>query len=122
PENELCDLKLTKEEWDVAAQLHDVLKILKDTTLHFSYANAPNLATVIPAIDKINNVFTDTIWNIKISTGIHSAICLSKCKLNNYYSATDASNMYHIAMILYPQHKLMYFQKAGWPVEWINTA
>ncbi|KIY48374.1 hypothetical protein FISHEDRAFT_43408, partial [Fistulina hepatica ATCC 64428] len=109
PENELCDLELTKEEWDVGAQLYDVLKILKDVTLHFSHANAPNLATVIPAINKINNVFTDTICNTKISAAIRSAVRLAKRKLNNYYSATDTSNVYCIAMILHPRHKLAYF-------------
>ncbi|KIY52588.1 hypothetical protein FISHEDRAFT_55835 [Fistulina hepatica ATCC 64428] len=51
-----------KEEWDVGAQLCDVLKILKDIILHFSCTNTPNLATVIPAINKINNARWPTEW------------------------------------------------------------
>jgi hypothetical protein len=60
---------------------------------------------------------------------------------NKYYSYTDHSELYHIAMstflliqlilsadlipslaVLHPSHKLTYFPQAGWPDEWCATA
>ncbi|KIY48642.1 hypothetical protein FISHEDRAFT_42896, partial [Fistulina hepatica ATCC 64428] len=121
-ENDLHNLELLREEWEVGRQLCDVLKVLKDATIHFSHANVPNLAMVIPAIDKIDDVFTGIVHDMELSAGIRSAVQLEKQKLNCYYSATDASHVYHIAMILHPRHKLKYFECAAWPDEWINEA
>ncbi|KAF9561572.1 hypothetical protein CPC08DRAFT_600203, partial [Agrocybe pediades] len=42
--------------------------------------------------------------------------------LNKYYNATDHSEVYRIAMVLHPRHKLSYFKKAGWKDSWIQTA
>ncbi|KIY42957.1 hypothetical protein FISHEDRAFT_28971, partial [Fistulina hepatica ATCC 64428] len=99
-----------------------VVQVLKDATIHFSRANVPNLAMVIPAIDKINNVFTGIVRDMELSAGIRSAVQLGKQKLNRYYSATDSLHVYCIAMILHPRHKLKYFEHAAWPDEWINEA
>ncbi|KAF9218925.1 hypothetical protein BS17DRAFT_654410, partial [Gyrodon lividus] len=41
--------------------------------------------------------------------------------LNHYYSLTDSSETYHIAMVLHPQHKLSYFKTANWEDQWIKT-
>ncbi|KAL1663636.1 hypothetical protein GGF50DRAFT_56515 [Schizophyllum commune] len=45
-----------------------------------------------------------------------------KATLNRYYSLTDQSDTYRIAMVLHPRHKLQYFRKNGWTDEWIATA
>ncbi|KAF8224569.1 hypothetical protein L208DRAFT_1161328, partial [Tricholoma matsutake] len=42
--------------------------------------------------------------------------------MDKYYSKTDLSNVYRIAMVLHPQLKLKYFQQHGWTKEWIKTA
>jgi hypothetical protein len=69
---------------------------------------------------------------------------MGKKLLNNYYSATDHSELYHIAMgefshgiavtftrmtyilnsslVLHPSHKLVYFQQAEGEKEWRVTA
>ncbi|KIM49958.1 hypothetical protein SCLCIDRAFT_34876 [Scleroderma citrinum Foug A] len=41
--------------------------------------------------------------------------------LNHYYSHTDKSKVYHIAMVLHPRLKLSYFKTAHWEDEWIKT-
>ncbi|KAG1763760.1 hypothetical protein EDD22DRAFT_776686 [Suillus occidentalis] len=43
-------------------------------------------------------------------------------QLYRYYSLTDASHTYRIAMVLHPWHKLTYFTNAGWEQDWIQTA
>ncbi|KIK82193.1 hypothetical protein PAXRUDRAFT_128194, partial [Paxillus rubicundulus Ve08.2h10] len=39
-----------------------------------------------------------------------------------YYELMDSSDVYRIAMVLHPHHKLQYFQQANWEQDWINTA
>ncbi len=72
---------------------------------------------------------------------IQAAVAMGKKLLNKYYSYTDHSELYRIAMskilfffiyfnsdfvpplaVLHPSHKLAYFAQAGWPDEWRATA
>ncbi|TFK60382.1 hypothetical protein BDN72DRAFT_779492 [Pluteus cervinus] len=47
---------------------------------------------------------------------------LGKKTLNRYYSLTDESVAYRIAMVLHPRHKLEYFRSAGWEDSWVDEA
>ncbi|KIK77752.1 hypothetical protein PAXRUDRAFT_17287 [Paxillus rubicundulus Ve08.2h10] len=51
--------------------VHNVLKTLKDTTLYFSHST-PNLATVIPAMDLIDEKLTTYSLDHKYSPTIHA--------------------------------------------------
>ncbi|KAG6809702.1 hypothetical protein H0H92_015107 [Tricholoma furcatifolium] len=53
---------------------------------------------------------------------IHAALTMGKKLLNKYYDKTDHSEVYRIAMVLHPQHKLDYFKDANWEQYWIDTA
>jgi hypothetical protein len=72
---------------------------------------------------------------------IQAAVAMGKKLLNKYYSYTDHSELYRIAMgkllfiyfisdtdfippfsVLHPSHKLAYFAQAGWPDDWRKTA
>ena len=72
---------------------------------------------------------------------IQAALGLGKWTLNHYYSKTDSSETYRIAIgeyllysnilvstewlndaVLHPRHKLAYFQSAGWLEDWIRMA
>ncbi|KAG2109988.1 uncharacterized protein F5147DRAFT_772829 [Suillus discolor] len=117
----LREFELSDEEWDIAGQLRDVLKILKDATLFFSRLT-PNLATVIPAMDLIHNELTSYSCHPKYLPAIQAAVHLAKKTLNRYYELTDTSEVYRIAMVLHPHHKLLYFKNAGWEDNWVNTA
>jgi len=74
-----------------------MLQILKDATLFFSHST-PNLAMVIPAIDYINETFTNGTLDQTLDPAIKAAIGLAKKTLNRYYSLTDLSDLYCIAM------------------------
>ncbi|KAF8130494.1 hypothetical protein K438DRAFT_1493222, partial [Mycena galopus ATCC 62051] len=50
------------------------------------------------------------------------ALGLAKATMNKYYSATDMSNVYRIAMVLHPSLKLQYFKSRKWDETWITTA
>ncbi|KAI0363453.1 hypothetical protein BV20DRAFT_958248 [Pilatotrama ljubarskyi] len=114
--------ELTADEWTIARELRDVLKIFKDATLFFS-CDTPNLAMVIPAMDHIDNTLMDyTRPGSTLAPPISAALRLAKKTLNKYYKLSDLSATYRIAMVLHPGHKLEYFKKARWPTHWVKTA
>lgn len=158
--NKLRKFELSESEWKIVQQLCDVLKVslslsrgslcfsphhhvipqvLKDATLFFSRSSS-NLAMVIPAMDVIHKRFTAASINRNLDPAIQASIKTATKTLNRYYSLTDSSEVYRIAMsmvisqlsvlfltsfalpVLHPRHKLHYFKEAGWSAEWIKTA
>ncbi|EIW54263.1 uncharacterized protein TRAVEDRAFT_131865, partial [Trametes versicolor FP-101664 SS1] len=93
--NGLRSFELLPEEWEIASQLH---KVFKDATTFFSWSSAPNLATVIPAIDHIDSHLTMVSLDAKYKNPIHVACSLAQKTLNKYYSLTNGSIAYHIVM------------------------
>jgi hypothetical protein len=71
---------------------------LKDATLFFS-RSTPNLATVIPAMDVIDEKLTnDSLNRAEFDASIRASLGLAKKTLNRYYNMTDWSEVYRIAM------------------------
>ncbi|KIK15264.1 hypothetical protein PISMIDRAFT_115423 [Pisolithus microcarpus 441] len=78
---------------------------------------------VIPAMDYIDEIFTMTMLDdMRLDPSIRAAVGLAKRTLNKYYSLTDMSDLYHIAMVLHPHHKLEYFRQVKWEADWIKMA
>lgn len=50
------------------------------------------------------------------------AMKLARKKMNRYYSLTNNSIAYRIAMVLHPGMKLEYFRNQNWEGEWIEVA
>ena len=50
------------------------------------------------------------------------AMKLASKKMDHYYSLTDSSLIYQIAMVLHPGIKLEYFHNQKWEEEWIDEA
>src|SRR6267154_4400353 len=72
-------------------------KILKHTTLFF-FCSTPNLATVISAMDLIDEVLTTNTVDHHYTPSICLALGIAKKTLNCYYELTDGSKVYRIAM------------------------
>ncbi|KAJ3765488.1 hypothetical protein FB446DRAFT_619586, partial [Lentinula raphanica] len=112
----------TEEEWEVVKELRAALLILKEVTLFF-LQDGTNISAVNPAMDAMDEVFATGILNNEdLSEPIRHALSIGKKTLDKYYSLTDNSELYCIAMVLDPSCKLDYFRKAGWIQEWIDTA
>lgn len=112
--NGLAEYLLT-EEWEAIEGLVSALKvhlfvqsfmlltdygfqILKDATTFFS-SNAPIISAVIPAMDAIDEAFaTGIIDNQLLSEPIRHALSIGKKTLNKYYTLTDDSDIYCMAM------------------------
>ncbi|KIL54438.1 hypothetical protein M378DRAFT_92556 [Amanita muscaria Koide BX008] len=121
-DSNLRDYELHRREWEIATELRNALRIFKDATLFFSREVVPNLAMVIPAMDHINESLGTSVESRRYSPGVTAALGVGKWTLNRYYSKTDLSETYRIAMVLHPRHKLAYFRRADWPDDWIKTA
>jgi len=117
--NDLQQFELSEEEWVIAEGLRDTLNILKDATLFFS-RGTPNMASVIPAMDHIDTLFTNACLPISRNhPAVQAAVGIAKKTLNRYYSPAYASEVYRIATVLHPRHKLAYFKTAGRTQDWI---
>ncbi|KAE9399635.1 hypothetical protein BT96DRAFT_773754, partial [Gymnopus androsaceus JB14] len=113
---------LDAEEWDAIQGLVSALKILKDATTYFS-SDSVSVADVIPAMDSIDEAFaTGIIDNQTLSDPIRHALSIGKKTMNKYYTLSDDSDIYRIAMVLHPSLKLDYFREARWPDTWIEGA
>jgi hypothetical protein len=72
-------------------------QIFKDIMLFFS-RSTPNLATVIPAMDHIDETLTNQSHDVHFKPSIWAALSIAKKTLNNYYDKTDYSEVYCITM------------------------
>ncbi|KAH9011825.1 hypothetical protein EDB85DRAFT_1878177 [Lactarius pseudohatsudake] len=116
---DLRKYELLPAEWKITGELREVLK---DTTMYFS-RGTPNLAAVIPAMDHIDKVLATAADSpYQFGPSIRAALALGKNALNRYYNKTDHSEVYWIAMVLHPCHKLEYFKNTKWEGAWIQTA
>jgi hypothetical protein len=89
-------------------------------------------------MDHIDQHLATAAANNTYKPCIQAAVAMGKKLLNKYYSYTDHSELYRIAMgewiplvscrfnmifvVLHPSHKLAYFAQAGWDDEWRATA
>ncbi|KAE9398960.1 hypothetical protein BT96DRAFT_743982, partial [Gymnopus androsaceus JB14] len=113
---------LTDDEWEAVEGLVLVLKILKDATEFFS-SDFPNISAVIPAMDAIDEAFaTGIIEQKELCMLLCYALSVGKKTLNMYYSLSNDSHIYCIAMVLHPSFKLSYFQRLNWQEQWIQDA
>ncbi|KAF8469358.1 hypothetical protein DFH94DRAFT_598423, partial [Russula ochroleuca] len=104
-----CKLRrfeLETEEWTIAQDLITILLQYKNATLYFSQDSA-SVTAVIPAMDRITsdlNYQTGKTYHPSLA----AAMKLACKKLDRYYSLTNASSVYRIAMVLHPGMKLEY--------------
>ncbi|TFK48644.1 hypothetical protein OE88DRAFT_1605098, partial [Heliocybe sulcata] len=117
----LWQYELEEDDWDIIADLVRVLQIFKTATLFFSQDTVASIANVIPTMDMIDKMLTRRDGH-SYHPAIPPAMQLAKATINCYYSCTDDSDVYQIAMVLHPGLKLEYFRKHDWEPEWIATA
>ena len=78
------------------------LQGFKEATLFFS-SSTPNLAQVIPAMDLVDQRLATAVASPETyNPAIRTACELAKITLNKYYSLSDASKLYRIAMSMRP--------------------
>jgi hypothetical protein len=149
--------KLDDDDWDILKDLLHVLKVrivlltflqsspdtvgpcqmYKEATLFFSQDDISMIAHVIPTMDRIDAMLKDSAQE-PLSPSVKHALSFARKLMDQYYSKTDLSNVYRIAMgmssavfcmswliihlVLHPQLKLKYFLQHGWSKRWVSTA
>ncbi|KAJ7064063.1 hypothetical protein C8F01DRAFT_984191 [Mycena amicta] len=96
-------LLLSNEEWQVVYQLQAVLKPFKDATLRLSTNKHPRIFEVIPIIDILNQHLEAVVRKTKsperpMSAVVRMAAVAGLGITDKYYSKTDESIMYRVAM------------------------
>ncbi|KAL0950470.1 hypothetical protein HGRIS_014954 [Hohenbuehelia grisea] len=113
--------ELTDEQWRILADIHHVLKIYKTATVWFSQYSVCAIATVIPTMDRIDELLADAPSK-ELHPAVKAATQFGKQVMNRYYAKTDLSDIYRVAMVLHPGTKLDYFKKHDWQADWIQGA
>jgi hypothetical protein len=72
-------------------------QIYKDATLFFSQDQISTIANVIPTMDRIDLLLSDSTTK-QLSLSVKHALSFAHKSINKYYSKTDLSNVYRIAM------------------------
>ncbi|KAK7685245.1 hypothetical protein QCA50_011608 [Cerrena zonata] len=114
--------KLSTIEWMILTQLENLLQGFLEAMQIVSQAGTPLLHHVIPLIDLCMTLLEDAIADSSNHQSVHVAAVCGLRVLNKYYSKTDDSVMYRIAMVLHPRYKLEYFCCQRWEASWIETA
>ena len=107
--------ELDDDDWKIIGDLLRVLKvglplyierhfgtdlshqIYKDATLFFSQDQVSSIANVIPTMDRIDALLSDTTVE-PLSPSVKHALTFARKSINKYYSKTDLSNVYRITM------------------------
>lgn len=103
---ELLSSFTTFSRWVTALSLMHVFtylswQIFKDATLFFSCDGTPSIASVIPAMDHIDQHLATAASGNKYNPAIKATLTMGKRTTNRYYDWTDHSEVYRIAMSIY---------------------
>ena len=72
-------------------------KVYKDAMIFFSQDSVETIAHVIPTMDRIDKMLHDSIAD-PLSLSVKAALKFACKTMDKYYSKTDLSNVYRIAM------------------------
>ena len=115
----LQDYELSNNDWNIVEQLQDSLKvsvsfiislfcsnqlteyqIFKTVTLEF-LTDTPCPATIIPPMDQMHDDLLAAAENQEYLPTLQAALCMGNKLCNKYYSLTDDSKIYHIAISMF---------------------
>ncbi|KDQ49146.1 hypothetical protein JAAARDRAFT_143810, partial [Jaapia argillacea MUCL 33604] len=91
----LRKFELDNDDWRI---LEDLVRTFKCATLFYSQDTVTTIANVIPSMDKIDELLHPNLPTRVYHPAIQVAMRLGKATMNRYYSKTDLSNIYRIAM------------------------
>ncbi|KAI0309761.1 hypothetical protein OF83DRAFT_1071533 [Amylostereum chailletii] len=89
---------LRNDEWSMLKQLYPILQRFLLATKHMEQMGKPLLFQVIPAIDTLTSHLEDTASDMSLNILIRASALSGAKILHKYYSKTDESIMYRMAM------------------------
>ncbi|KAH9441414.1 hypothetical protein Pst134EB_030079 [Puccinia striiformis f. sp. tritici] len=102
----------------------EVLQPFYEITLKVSLEGAARIADIMVFIDKITSHLSSAISDKcdDYPPALRNACCAGLRLTNKYYTLTDCSPLYRVAMVLHPSFKDEYFKLAKWQPEWIEES
>ncbi|KAA1088533.1 hypothetical protein PGTUg99_033119 [Puccinia graminis f. sp. tritici] len=113
---------LDQSDLDLARDLAKVLNLFHKITLQISKSGSARLSNIVIFIDQITDHLSTIISDSNYPPALRNACRVGLKITNKYYSLTDTSPLYRIAILLHPSFKDEYFKLAKWEPEWIAEA
>ncbi|KNF03993.1 hypothetical protein, variant [Puccinia striiformis f. sp. tritici PST-78] len=111
-----------ESDFGLARDLVEVLNVFHEITLQVSIASSARLSNVVVFIDQVTDQLLTAISNQKYPPALRNACRIGLKITNKYYSLTDSSPLYRIAILLHPSFRDEYFKMANWEPDWIAEA
>ncbi|KNE97896.1 hypothetical protein PSTG_08769, partial [Puccinia striiformis f. sp. tritici PST-78] len=108
----------------LANHLVSILAVFYEQTLQVSTPGSARLTHIIVFINEIIDLLSSAIKGDgnQYPPALRNACRMGLQLTNKYYTLTDCSPLFRIAMVLHPSFKDEYFKIAGWEEEWIAEA
>ncbi|EFP84281.2 uncharacterized protein PGTG_10659 [Puccinia graminis f. sp. tritici CRL 75-36-700-3] len=113
---------LDESDFALARDLANLLNIFYEITLQLSISGSARLANIVVFIDQITEHLSTVISGSEYPPALKNACRIGLKITNKYYSLTDCSPLYRIAIVLHPSFRDEYFKLAQWEPEWISEA
>ncbi|OJT13582.1 hypothetical protein TRAPUB_9870 [Trametes pubescens] len=113
---------LIEEDWTLLDQLHRLLDPFVYSTNEISHSSRGLVHEVIPFMDLLTEHVDEFIADETLHPAVRGAAKRGRAILDKYYTLTDTTTVYRIAMMLHPRYKTQYFKDQSWPDEWITEA
>ncbi|KNF06104.1 hypothetical protein PSTG_00615 [Puccinia striiformis f. sp. tritici PST-78] len=112
------------DDLELAKDLVEVLQPFYEITLQVSTPGAARISDIVVFINQITGHLSSAISERRdeYPPALRNACCAGLQLTNKYYTLTDCSPLYRVAMVLHPSFKDEYFKLAKWKPEWINEA
>ncbi|KAF8596031.1 hypothetical protein BDV93DRAFT_563745 [Ceratobasidium sp. AG-I] len=95
---------------------------LHQATKEMSKAGLPLLAGVIPQFNMLTKLYSRFANNKNSPLYMCYTADHVQCVLNKFYSKTDNSTLYCLALLCHPSLHVHYMKMAKWEQDWIDTA
>ncbi|EFP87870.2 uncharacterized protein PGTG_14585 [Puccinia graminis f. sp. tritici CRL 75-36-700-3] len=115
---------INEDDIHLARDLIEVLEPFYEITLQVSMHGAARISDIVVFIDQITSHLSTIICDKKdkYPPALRNACRAGLQLTNKYYTLTDCSPLYRVAMVLHPSFKDEYFKLAKWKPEWIQEA
>ncbi|EFP86205.2 uncharacterized protein PGTG_12161 [Puccinia graminis f. sp. tritici CRL 75-36-700-3] len=113
---------LDQSDFNLARHLAEVMNIFYEITLQISIPGSARLSNIVIFIDQITEHLSTAISGTKYPPALRNACRVGLKLTNKYYSLTDMSPLYRIAIVLHPSFHDEYFKLANWEPKWISEA
>ncbi|OAV93969.1 hypothetical protein PTTG_27109 [Puccinia triticina 1-1 BBBD Race 1] len=108
--------------FDLSRDMVDILNPFHEITNQISIHGLACISNIVVFIDQITEHLSTAITAVKYPPALRNASRVGLKITNKYYSLTDSSALYWIAIVLHPSFRDKYFKLLYWEPKWIAEA